>query len=72
MRTKGLITLSEGALMYGRSRMAFVVLVESRRIQSVWIGKRKFVYKEDVEQLIKNRAAKEHQNSYIEPVQRSA
>ena len=72
MRIKGLITLSEGALMYGRSRMAFVVLVESRRIQSVWIGKRKFVYKEDVEQLIKNRDAKEYQNSYIEPVQRSA
>ncbi len=72
MDIEGLITLSEGALLYGRSRMSFVVLVESRRIPFVWIGKRKFVYKADVEQLIQNRDAKEHKNSYIQPVQRSA
>lgn len=72
MNENDLISITEGALMYGRSRMSFVWLVESGRIPHMIVGCRKFVCKEDVKQLIKNRDAKEHRNSYIQPVRRSA
>lgn len=67
-----LMSLSEAALLYGRSRMAFVWLVESGRIPVTMIGKRKFVRRPDVEELIRNRDSKEFRNSYITPVKRHA
>ena len=67
-----LVTVTEAALMYGGSRSTFVWMLGTGRIPYITIGKRKFVSRADVEELIKARNAKPYPNSYVAPIQRSA
>ena len=67
-----LLSVTEAALIYGGSRSSFVWMLGTGRIPYTTIGRRKFVRRVDVEELIKQREAKTHFNSYIAPIQRSA
>ena len=67
-----LMSVTEAALMYGGSRSTFVWMLGTGRIPHITIGKRKFVSRADVEELIKARNAKPYPNSYVAPIQRSA
>jgi uncharacterized protein (DUF1778 family) len=63
-----ILSITEAAALYGKSRTAFVWLVATGRIPHRIIGKRQFVMREDVMRLIANRNAPRQHNARIEAV----